>query len=97
MLRQANKLLDFVVGHENLVLDKIYEHYQSAARDKSWMADCGVQVGLKREQLGPYLDHLSLAVDRDRSEPTIYVIPKWDHQHAIYLAVRRGRAAFQDF
>jgi hypothetical protein len=84
MVRQANDLAEFTRSHP------------LASDEAEWMESCGVPVGLTRDELTPYLDELNLVVDRDRSEPTIYVVPQWDEEHAIYLAVRDGRVEFQD-
>jgi len=96
MIRQANKLAEFTRKHSKAVLQKIYEHYQDAAHDVKWMERCGVPVGLAQDALAPYIDVLNLVVHRDRSEPTIYVVPRWDHEHAIKLAVRARKVELQD-
>ena len=96
MVRQANELVEFTRENPDAILDKIYEHYRGASGHPGWMESSGVPLGLDREELAPYLDALNVVVDRDGAEPTIYVVPRWDHEHAIYLAVRDGRVEFQD-
>ncbi len=96
MVRQANELVEFTRAYPDAILDKIYEHYQAVSDHREWLESCGVPPGLRRDELARYLDTLNLVVDRDGSEPTIYVVPRWDHEHAIYLAVRDGRVEFQD-
>jgi hypothetical protein len=96
MILQANELAEFTRAHPDAVLDKIYEHYTTIAAQPEWMESCGVPPGLRRDELAPYLDEMVLVIDRDETEPTIYVVPRWDNEHAIYLAVRDGRVEFQD-
>ena len=96
MVRQANALAEFTRRNANAILDKIDDHYRGASAQLGWMESCDMPLGLHREALAPYLDALNLVVDRDGSEPTIYVVPRWDHEHAIYLALRDGHVEFQD-
>jgi hypothetical protein len=39
---------------------------------------------------------LNIVTDREEPEPTIYVVPRWDEEHAIYLVVRDGQVEFLD-
>jgi hypothetical protein len=97
MLRQAEKLSEFALANSDAILDRIFTHYRALADQSDWLAACGVPSDLQRDELAPYLDELTLVVSRERSEPTIYIIPRWDHEHAIYLNVRRGRLVSEDF
>jgi hypothetical protein len=94
MVRQANELVDFAKSHPDAILEKIHEHYRAMA--VYWLEICRVPSGLRRDELSPYLEALSLTVNREGTEPTIYVSPRWNVEHAIYMAVRDGQVEFQE-
>lgn len=94
MLAQMSILAAFVHANPDKILDKVYEHYQSASQEVEWMQDQDVPTDLSRVGLAPYIVTLSLVTDREEAEPTIYVVPQWDEEHAIYLAVRDGQVEF---
>jgi hypothetical protein len=94
MVRQANELAEFTRSNPEAILEKIYEHYRAMA--DHWLEMCRVPRALRQDELSPYLEVLTLNVNRDGDEPTIYVSPRWDVEHAISMAVREGRVEFQD-
>jgi hypothetical protein len=96
MLEQVNTLAAFVRANPDKMIDKVYEHYQSISQQVEWMEACGVPTDLPRHGLAAYIVMLNLVIDREEPEPTIYVVPRWDEEHAIYLAVQDGQVEFQD-
>jgi hypothetical protein len=96
MLEQVNTVATFVLANPDKILDKVYEHYQLVSKQSEWMQDCDVPTDLSRDGLAPYMVRLNIVTDREEPEPTIYVVPQWDEEHAIYLTVQDGRVEFQD-
>ena len=98
MLGELEPLLAFVLEHNHDVLLAVHEHYLLACRDTAWMRELQLPIGLGAEQLVPLLSFRSVCVAHragdeiytDARWPYIHIVPAWDEEHALFLAVRDG-------
>jgi hypothetical protein len=96
----ASQLAGFVAENYGDVLEIVYDNYQRACEDKYWMRGCGVPTGLRYDRVVKHIRNRSITVGRVRGqgvEGTISLIPTWDTEHGIHLAVRDGKLAPQDW
>ena len=96
MLNEANFLADYVDANSDAILELVFQHYNRCASEPDWLEICEVPAGLQRHEIKPYLNSLSIVVDRESPDPTILVTPQWDEEHAIYLEVKKGRLQFRE-
>lgn len=98
MLRRASELMTYLESHSEYVLDIVFGHYLLAARQKDWLESCSVPRGLSRGMVTEYLSTRSIGVSRhlEWNEPyrsVIFLIPKWEEEHALRLELRDGAIA----
>lgn len=102
MVTEAEALVLFLETHTEAVVAKVFEHYRRMLNYPEWLAECGVPSNLDCVSLSDHIEVLNLTVarvdDGDRFEylSRIYVSPKWDQEHAIYLEVIGDKVEFCD-
>jgi len=108
MLFLAEELMaDFQAAKDELE-QSVYREYQEAARNRDWMAHCGVPTGLPLADLAPYILERVLVVyryqtryDESDSEPEylrqVYLRPKWDEARSLFFEFHHGKWNRLDF
>jgi hypothetical protein len=96
MIRHASELVTYTQNNAEYIHDIVYGHYLFVSKQPDWMEECGVALNLSRDGVLEYLgDHRSLVVSRhlDWDAPyasTIFMVPKWDEEHALRLEFLDG-------
>lgn len=95
MLRRASELVAYLESHAEYILDIVFGHYLFASQEDGWLEFNEVPRGLGRQSVTEYLQTRSLVVSRrlDWNEPyssAIFVVPKWEQEHALILGFRDG-------
>ena len=99
MVRRASDLVTYTQNNAEDILDIVYGHYLFVSQHPDWLQECGVPLNLSRDGVLQYLgDDRSLVVSRhlDWQEPyasTIFMVPKWDEEHALRLEFLEGTIA----
>lgn len=101
LVKQANDLVAVLTGEADAVHDKVFEHYLIIAQQEEWMRSCRVPTALTRAEVVSYILECSIDVSRPTAdeEPTaatIRIVPQWEDEHQIFLAVRGGKLEFAD-
>ncbi len=99
MVREANELADFARNDPEALLAKIHEHYTIYAQNcPDRLESCNIPLGLKPQQLAPYLFDLTIAVDRydapfspDPNQPHFLIMPRWEEEHQLALILKDGQ------
>jgi hypothetical protein len=93
LVAAGNELAEFLVTNSASVLAAAHRHYLAYCDDEWWMEGCDVPIGLSANDIVPYLNDPTVAVDR-RGNGTIsgviYFSPQWDTEHGLYLKVVDG-------
>lgn len=95
MVALAQELTAFATARDDLLLDLIHGHYLYAEK-KGWLEFWKVPAGVGREEVLSQVESIELSVQRVPEEDgqydaLVYVRPKWDPEHALYLRYRKGK------
>lgn len=93
-------IIDAISNNLSSMKDKVYESYLSYSKNEDWMDMMDVPIGLKEDELGPYLGQFVNRIElfqapcEDRF--SIYTGAEWDTEHSVYLTIKNQIWAFTD-
>lgn len=97
MLKRAAELVQYAHARGDYIQDVVYGSYRLSALESEpgWLKKCGVPEDLKKEHVGKYVKQLTLVINRDfgnesNHENTIFMVPLWDEEQALYLEFQNG-------